>query len=135
MANKLTAHTCFSDDVNLNMELKNSGWRVCICCNDILPSENLVNTLAQNYCLYKYVADHLEVYTITFIGNNGNTKDVKLDGVDNIFNEQIQTNADKNLPKVYITLDDVRLRVRYRQGDIVAKDTNCDSVFMKGAMR
>ena len=69
------------------MELKNGAWRVCVCRSNILSSDNLVNTLSQNYCLDEYVADRLEIYTTTFIGDNGNTKDVKLDGVDNIFNE------------------------------------------------
>ena len=81
MVNKLIAHTRFSDDVNLNMELKNGAWRVCVCRSNILSSDNLVNTLVQNYCLDEYVADCLEIYTTTFIGNNRNTKDVKLDDI------------------------------------------------------
>ena len=71
------------------MEIKNGGWRACICRNDVLSSDNLVSTLAHNYCLDEYVADRLEIYTKTFIGDNGNTKGVKLDGVDNIFAQQI----------------------------------------------
>ena len=45
------------------------------------------------------------------------------------------TDADNSLPKVNVTLDDVCLQVRYCQGDMVAKSTTRDSIFMKGAMR
>lgn len=131
----LTSHTQFSDDVYVNMSLKNGDWRPLILEHTEMYSDEMVLLVAQNYCLDGYVTDRLEIYTTTLIGNNRNTTDIKLDDLTNIFSEQIQTDVDKTLPKVNVSTNDISLCVRYREVDLVTRDTTCDSDFMAGDMR
>ena len=90
--------------------------------------------LAINYCLEDDVVDCIELYTTTFIGDNGNTKDVKLDDMLNLFEEKIRCDKNKTLPKVNVSIHDINLRVRYRVGDILPRDASCNSGYMTGAM-
>ena len=86
------------------------------------------------YCLDDAVLDRLELQFDTFIGNAGNTKVVKLDYNDNIFDIKFRTNEDKDVPETPLTLNAINLRVRYHIGDEVEKDCSCDSTYMLSAM-
>ena len=81
---------------------------------DSLSSTELITMLATNYCLEDAVVDRIKLYTTTFIGDNGNTKDVKLDDMVNLFEQEIRCDKNKTLPKVNVIIHDINLRVRYR---------------------
>lgn len=59
----------------------------------------MITRLVTNYFLEEAVVDRIELYTSTFIGDNGNTKDVRVDDLLNIFEEEYRFDIDKNLPK------------------------------------
>lgn len=77
--------------------------------------------LATNYCLEEAIVDHIEQYTTTSIGDNSNTKDVKLDDMLNIFEEEIRLDRDNNLSKVNVTINDISLRVSYCVGNTIPR--------------
>ena len=76
----------------------------------------------------------MEVYTTTFIGDNGNMKDIKLENIANIYKEKIRFDRNKTLLKVNVTLNDMQIRVQYRVGDPVKRNISCNSEYMTGAM-
>lgn len=92
----------------------------------VFSPEKWISTLAINSCLDKAILDHIEIYTIIFIGDNGNTKDLKLDDMINIFVEEMRLDRDKNLPKVTININDINIRVTY--------DESYNSDHMTGTM-
>ena len=71
----LTAHTNFSDDVLTNCAIKNGDGRQLIS-EDLVTSITIVDILSVTYGLDGAVADRLEIYYTTYIGNKGKTKDV-----------------------------------------------------------
>ena len=89
-----------------------------------MSSDELIPTVALNYCLEEAILKRIEIYTSTFIGDNGNTKDVKLDNMSNILVQQIIINRDKSLPQVASTIGNVNIRIRYRTVDNVARDAS-----------
>lgn len=91
--------------------------------------------VATNYCLEVIVVDQIELYTTTFVGDDGNTKYVKLDVMLNILEEEIILDRDNNLPKIKFTFNDINLRVRCRVGDTVLRDASCNLDYITGAMR
>ena len=64
------------------------------------------------YRLDQEISDRLELIMVTYIGNNGNTTPLKLEGNDNIFNMTYQNNKDKSLTKVNISMSALVLKVR-----------------------
>ena len=71
--------------------------------------------------------DRIKLQYTTFVGNKGNTKVIKLELDDNIFDLSIRTNEDKNLSEIALLIDALNLRVRYIIGDEIEKDCSCDS--------
>ena len=69
---KLTLHTRFSDDVLVNIAIKNE-WRMMFNQSEFLSSDELISTAALNYCLEKEILDCIKIYTTTFIGDNFNS--------------------------------------------------------------
>ena len=92
-------------------------------------SDELISTVALSYCLDEAILKRIEIYTSTFIGDNGNKKDVKLDNMSNILVQQIRLDMDKGLPQVIITTGNVNIRIQYRAGDTVTRDTSCNSEY------
>ena len=81
------------------------------------------------------IADRIKTYYTTFIGNNGNTKDVIIINGQHIFDKTTRTYFDGSLPSVQVTLSDIQLRVRYQRGDTVQRDCMYESSYMSTAMR
>ena len=69
------------------------------------------------------------------MGNNGNTKDVKLANDDDIKNIEHRDNQDTTLPIVPLSIYGIHMKVQYQQGDIIDKECTCDSKYMLSAMR
>ena len=64
------------------------------------------------------------------MGNNGNTKDVKLANDDDIKNIEHRDNQDTTLPIVPLSIYGIHMKVQYQQGDIIDKECTCDSKYM-----
>ena len=131
---KLTSHSRFSDDVLVNSSIKSGEWRISIVDNRHISTDELISMIVSKYCLNEAIVNILEVYTTTFIGDYGNTKDIKLDNMANIYEEEICVNRDKPLPKVNVIINDVQIRVRYRAGDTAERDISYDSEYMTEVM-
>ena len=71
------------------------------------------------YSMNGAVADRLETCFNTYIGSNGKTKDVICASNQDIHTDMMRTDKDKTLPSVCISLNDLKLRVRYQQGDTI----------------
>jgi len=102
--------------------------------SELLSSDELIPTITLNYCLDETIVDRIEIYTTTFIGDNGNIRDVRLDYMSNILVQQIILDRNKSLPQVTITINDVYIRIRHRAGDTFARDASCNSEYMTEAM-
>ena len=69
------------------------------------------------------------------IGNKGNTKCVSIvDGNNTFEGKTIRTNNDPAMAGQMLTLDDVEIKVHYRQSDTVKTDVNCNSAYISAAM-
>ena len=129
-----TAHTNFSDDALVNAEIKNGEWRKLLA--DLhLQISDLKVLFHDNYDLDDAVMDRLEFFYVTKIGNNGNTKDVRIEDTnENISTLKIRRNDKTNLPSDFIVLSDISVKVRYQVGDEIEEDCSCDSEYMLLAM-
>ena len=107
VATKPTSHSSFSDDVLVNSSIKSGEWRMATSDNRYISTEKLISTIVINYCLDEAIADKMEVFTPTFIGDNRNTKNIKLDNMANVYEEEIRVDCGKTLPKVNLTINDV----------------------------
>jgi hypothetical protein len=69
-----------------------------------------------------------------YVGNNGKTQLKYLTNDDIIFGTMFRNNKDNTVPKVALTIDDIKLVVRTPPGAIVEEDCSCDSDYMLKAM-
>ena len=129
---KCTAHTNFSDDAIVNDELKSMAWKSIISTES--TCEDFLQVIQGAYQLEEYVVQRLEFYVVTKVGNNGNTKEIKLELGNNISTYSIRTEDDKTLPAREVTIADVNLHVRHQYGDTHEVDCSCDSKYMLSAM-
>ena len=129
-----TAHTNFSDDALVNAEIKNGEWRKLF--PDLhLNVSDVKNLFHENYELENAVVDRLEFFYVTKIGNQGNTKDVRIEETDgNISTMKIRRHDESTLPSEFILLNDINVKVRYKIGDEVEEDASCDSGYMLSVM-
>ena len=97
VVSNLRYHQKFTDDIILNQVIKNREWRDLFDCHSPLTTSKIITEVANCYALDEAILDHIELQYITFIGNAGNTKVIKLDHNENIFDLTIRTNEDKNL--------------------------------------
>ena len=87
------------------------------------------------YCLEDAVVDRIEFIFQTKIGNKGNTKSVSIkEGSETLEGRTIRIQDDPAVAGRALTLCDLDIKVRYRRGDMVETDVNCDSTFMLAAM-
>ena len=79
----------------------------------VIMVEDIRLFINETYCLEEAVADRLQFYYVTKIGNNGNTKKVVLDDDNSIFATfVIRTNDDRNILPRNIVLGDINMQVR-----------------------
>ena len=134
LVTKQTAHQNFSDDVLVNSAIKEGEWRRLFEGKLILSSGEIITTVSEFYDLDEVIITHLEVSCSSFIGTSGNTRQVKLCGVTNVSEYYVQTTRDKILDQVPVTINDLKLKVRYSTGDYVTRDCSCDSAYMREVM-
>ena len=131
-----TATTNFSDDIFINNTIKSGEWRQLFQGISDLGCEDILNTVSSHYNLEHVVADRLELSYTTFIGIAGNIKNVQIDiSTPNIFKLELRTDAENTVSKRNVLLKDLKIKVRYQQGDMVERECTCDSVYMSSAMR
>ena len=119
---KITSHQNFTDDVIINQAIKNGEWKSLFESDAHLLVSEIITQISQTYALDDCVSDRLELQYSTFIGNAGNTKVVKLENENNIFDIFFRTDVDKDLPESTLTLQDLTLKVRYIVGDEIERD-------------
>ena len=96
----------------------------------------LKKILYENYDLEDAIVDRLEFGYTTKIGNKGNSKWVKIMDDDDVFisNLKIRRNDNSALPNSDISIDDLKVQIRYILDDEIEVDASCDSEFMIPAM-
>ena len=82
---KLTAHTNFSDDVLINSAIKKGERKDLFQGNKELTVGEIIDTISLYYGLEEYISDRMELSYTIYIGDKGNTKNIKLDNNINIF--------------------------------------------------
>ena len=132
---RLGSHMNFTDDAITNSMIRNGEWRILFTSIENISGCDLLSTVCEHYALDEAIGDQIEAFVTTFIGGNGNTKDVVLPLDQNIFDMHIRTDIDKNLPAILISTNDVKLRVRHLAGDVFERDCSCDSTYMASAMQ
>ena len=129
-----TAHTNFTHDAISNGAIKQGDWKGLVGSTDEL-AEDIIELLSATYNLDDDIIDRIEVFYVTKIGENGNTKKVIIERTDDIQNNKIRDYDNKNSPDRSVTIADLKLQVRNHVGDIVEDDCTCDSEYMKTAMK
>ena len=81
------------------------------------------------------VVDRLELLYTTFIRENENTKKYVIQDKTYLNTIEYRVNADKSIPAVPLQLMNLKLKVRYKVGDIIERDTTCDPKYMSETMR
>jgi uncharacterized protein (DUF2267 family) len=132
-----TTHTRFTDDVVLNADLRNNGWRRLVPDGTIEVAD-LKELIAEEYNLDEDIADRLEFSYKTFVGGSQRKeKSVRYSDTDSIPSGTRQHVPDNNggvQEATPVTLDDITLQVRYKLGDEIEEDISCDSDFMLKVM-
>ena len=81
------------------------------------------------------IVDYIEFSQKRKIGNKGNIKVVSLSSDDDKFEgRRIRADDDLAIASRELTFNKIDSRVRYRRGDTVETDVNCDSDYMLSAM-
>ena len=86
------------------------------------------------YLLDDAVVDRIEFQYSTKIGKKGNEKIVRINEGAQKLEGVIRVNDDPDIPGRPLTLQDLDMKVRYRDGDTIEVDCNCDSAYMLTAM-
>ena len=87
--------------------------------------------MQEQYALDDAIADRIEFIYKTKIGGRGNTKDVSI--TEGELRGMIRTEDNPAIPARALTINDLSIKVRYRRGDTIEVDCNCDSDYMLGA--
>ena len=117
----------------INEQLKANEWRGLISLQDKTGGD-VVKLLTETYGLEDYISDRLELYHISKVGNDGNTKQISIKDEEEYTVCKIRTHNNKNVPPRTVVIDDVFVHVRNNVGDEVEEDCSCDSEYMLGAM-
>ena len=130
---KKSAHQRFSDDRNLNNEIKQGEWRKLLPPNSQMTTRELAEIIGELYNLERAVTDRLKFSYVTYVGSVGNAKTVAFDNHQSISGLR-RIAANPQTPSVPITVEDVSLKVRLIVGDVMERDCSCDSKCMLEAM-
>ena len=87
-----------------------------------MGADEIISTFSEFFYLDEVVSTRLEVSYTSFVGSSGNTKDIKLCGVTNVFDYYVQITRDKDLDRIPIIINDLKLKVRYCAGDYIIRD-------------
>ena len=71
---KETTHTRFTDDVIMNADLRQNGWRRLVPDGSAIKVADLIDSIVEEYDIDEEVAERLEFSYKTFVGNQGNEK-------------------------------------------------------------
>ena len=129
---KRTKHQRFTNDAIANYELKNGKWKDLYVADSNMTVGEFCEVIAETYDLDGDVADRLELHYEDWTQGQKKTKKIKpLKD-----NEQVLGHKAKNEDGtvVDVQLDDLCLGVRYKVGDKVQHDVNCDSDYMLSIM-
>ena len=93
----------------------------------------LAGLLGHNYGLDVAIIERIKFSYKTFVGGQGNTKNVPFDANQPISGTR-RVNRSPTVPPIPITINDVNVSVRLKLGDMVETDCSCDLNYMLGAM-
>lgn len=117
----------FSVDVNINECLTRGAWREIVDLN-CSCGENM-ESIVSTYDLDEFVANRLCLYYVTYSGNNfQNKKYVNL--TTDVMMDALGTRTDQDGVQHQMTLDDIKICVMIKKGNVYEKDCSCDSDFM-----
>ena len=128
----LTSHQNFFDDVIINEQIKNGGWRHLH--SDGMIVDETREALQEQYLLDNAVIDHTVFICNTKVGNKGNQKSVSISEENAKLEGLIRIEDDPTTPGRSLTIADLTLEVKYRRGDTIETDCNCNSAYMLTAM-
>ena len=129
---KKTKHQRFTTDAVANYELKNGRWKD-LYVNGMTVGE-MGELIVDSYDLDEEVADRLEFHYENWTqGRKKTKKNTPLDTAELLVDEARKTRRE-NGDSVPVLLDDLHLGVRYKEGDEVQHDINCDSAYMLSIM-
>jgi hypothetical protein len=108
---KETTHTRFTDDVIMNADLRKNGWRRLIPDGSAITVADLTELIVEEYDIDYEVAERLEFSYKTFVPSGTR-----------------RNNHNNTVHAIPVTLDDISLQVRYKQGDEIEEDVSCNSL-------
>ena len=132
----MTHHSCFSEDVNINNQMKTGEWRRYIDLDDtqLTVREHAV-TIGIAFQLEDAIVDRLSFYYRTYKGDKGLKKNVYLElDAPMIGGHRRRPHKDSNVPPVDVTHGDILIKVRVEKGETIEVDCSCDSEYMLAAM-
>lgn len=108
----------------------------CIQENE-MTADDLFDSISQFYGLSEFVSDRLEIYFPDYKENGdpkANNRKYRVVKGNEVLSSLEQYKPDSGGQKVKVELGDLRLGVRYRDGDKVTNDVSCDSKWMLETM-
>jgi len=121
-----TSNERFVDDAILNGMLKKGAWRELF--HDGMTVSELRAVVCKNYQLEDSIGDRLTFSYSTYIGSSGNKNTKQLD--DDIVITEVQFRKTAANETTALSIDDISMLVRYKKGEYIKDDVNCDSAFM-----
>ena len=95
LVTKLISRQSFIDDIFINCAIKLGKWIHIFDLSSMLSCIDILDGITVFYELNNAVTGMLEFSHTTFIGNAGNTKEIKLESKANIFEVEFRMNSNK----------------------------------------
>ena len=115
---KITTNQRFSNDILINSDIKSRKWRVIYAPDSRMTCDNLEQIIGNMCELEDFIIDRLECSHKYIIGNNRNTKYIRIDNYDELI-------YNKHLKQSEIILEE-----RYQKHDTFDKDYSYDSEYI-----
>ena len=109
---QMTHPSRFTDDLILNNQIKNGDWRNVIVLDDSTIVREFIVIIGLHYRLEDKVIDRIVFYYKTFVGNNGNDKNVYLEEYGTLGNHRHRITPHNDIPSVPVTIADILIAVR-----------------------
>ena len=133
---QMTHHSRFSEDVNINNQMKTGEWRHYIDLDDTqLTIREHAVTIGIAFQLEDAIVDRLSFYYRTYTGDKGLRKNVYLEqDAPMTGGYRRRHHVDSNIPPIDVIHEDIFIKVRVEKGEIIEVDCSCDSEYMLAAM-
>ena len=113
----MTSHQNFTDDVSINLQIKEGTWRDIH--SDGITVDELRMAIQEQCALDDAVVDRIEFQYKRKFGSKGNSKMVSIFDDGSNLEAEIRTDDDPALGRRQLIIQYLNIRVRYRRRDMI----------------